>query len=65
MTTTVFRQSYMIMTQCLSLFTLISYCAIVFSFALIFANGCFTACDSFYGASVWLAESYETINHYR
>jgi len=41
MTATVFRQSYM--TQRPSLFTLISYCAIVFSFALIFANGWFTA----------------------
>jgi len=37
MTATVFRQSYM--TRRPSLFTLISYCAIVFSFALIFANG--------------------------
>jgi len=36
MTATVFRQSCM--TQRTSLFTLISYCAIVFSFALIFAN---------------------------
>jgi len=33
------------------LFTLISYCAIVFSFALMFVNGWFTACDGFYGAS--------------
>jgi len=38
------------------LFTLISYCAIVFSFALMFANGWFTACDGFYGASAyWLS----------
>jgi len=51
-------------TQRPSLFTLISYCAIVFSFALMFANGWFTACDGFYGASAYLAESYETINHY-
>jgi len=36
MTATVFRQSYT--TQRPSLFTPISYCAIVFSFALIFAN---------------------------
>jgi len=37
----------------------------LFSFAPIFANGWFTACDSFYGASAyWLSESYETINHY-
>jgi len=54
MTATVFRQSYM--TQHPSLFTLISYCAIVFSFALIFADGWFTACDGFYGASAcWLS----------
>jgi len=46
MTATVFRQSYM--TQRPSLFTLINYCAIVFSFALIFANGWLTACDGFY-----------------
>jgi len=39
-----------------SLFTLISYCAIVFSFALMFANGWFTACDGFYCASAyWLS----------
>ena len=39
-----------------SLFTLISYCAIVFSFALMFANGWLTACDGFYGASAyWLS----------
>jgi len=37
MTATVFRQSYM--TQRPSLFTLINYCVIVFSFALMFANG--------------------------
>ena len=43
------RQSYM--TQRPSLFTPISYYAIVFSFALIFANGWFIACDGFYGAS--------------
>jgi len=49
MTATVFRQSYM--TQRPSLFTLISYCAIVFSFALMFAYSWFTACDGFYGAS--------------
>jgi len=54
MTATVFHQSYM--TQRPSLFTLISFCAIVFSFALIFANGSFTACDGFYGASAyWLS----------
>jgi len=41
MTATVFRQSYM--TQHPSLFTLVSYCAIVFSFALMFADGWFTA----------------------
>jgi len=39
------------MTQCPSLFTLISYCAIAFSFALMFANGWFTACDDCYDAS--------------
>jgi len=59
MTATVFRQSYM--TQHPSLFTLISYCAIVFSFALMFANGWFTACDGFYGCFCLLAESYEAI----
>jgi len=48
MIATVFRQSYV--TRRPSLFTLISYCAIVFSFALIFANVWFTACDGFYGA---------------
>jgi len=54
MTGTVFRQSYM--TQRPSLFTLINYCAIVFSFALIFTNGWFNACDRFYGASAcWLS----------
>ena len=54
MTATVFRQSDV--TQRPSLFTLISYCAIVFSFALMFANGWFTACDDFYGASAyWLS----------
>jgi len=54
MTVTVFRQSYM--TQRPSLFTLISYCAIVFSFAPMFANGWFTACNGFYGASAsWLS----------
>jgi len=53
MTATVFRQSYM--TQRPSLFTLINYCAIVFSFALILANGWFTAYDGFYDASAyWL-----------
>jgi len=54
MTATVFRQSYM--TQRPSLFTPISYYAIMFSFALIFANGWFTACNGFYGASAyWLS----------
>jgi len=54
MTATVFRQSYM--TQRPDLFTPISYYAIVFSFALIFADGLFTACDGFYGASAyWLS----------
>jgi len=54
MTATVFRQSYV--TQRPSLFTLISKCAIVFSFALMFTNGWFTACDGFYGASAcWLS----------
>jgi len=48
MTAAVFRQSYM--TQRPSSFTPISYYAIVFSFALIFCNGWFTACDGFYGA---------------
>ena len=49
MTAMIFRQFYM--TQRPSLFTLISYCAIVFSYALMFGNGWFTACDGFYGAS--------------
>jgi len=62
MTATVFRQSYM--TQRPSLFTLISYRVIVFSFALIFANGWFTACDGLLWCFCLLAESYETINHY-
>jgi len=54
MTATVFRQSYM--TQRPSSFIPISYCGIVFSFALMFPNGWFTACDGFYGASVcWLS----------
>ena len=54
MTATVFRQSYT--TQRPSLFTLISYWAIVFSFALIFANGWFTVRDGFYGTSAcWLS----------
>ena len=52
MTTAVFRQSYI--TRRPSLFTLISYCAIVFS--LIFADDWFTACDGFHGASAcWLS----------
>jgi len=54
MTATVYRQSYM--THRPSLFTPISYHAIVCSFALIFANGWFTAFDGFYGASAyWLS----------
>jgi len=54
MTVTVFPQSYM--TQRPSLFTLINYCAIVFSFALMFANGWLTACDGFYETSAcWLS----------
>jgi len=54
MTATVFHQSCM--TQRPSLFTPISYYAIVFSFALIFADGWFTTCDGFYGASAyWLS----------
>jgi len=37
-------------------FTLINYCAIVFSFALMFVNGWLTACDGFYDASAcWLS----------
>jgi len=53
MTATVFRQSYT--TQRPSLLTLISYCATVFSVALMFASGWFSACDGFYGASAcWL-----------
>jgi len=62
MTATVFRQSYML--QHPSLFTLISYCDIVFSFALMFANGWFTSCDGFYGASAcWLSHMKQsTIN---
>jgi len=53
MTATVFCQSYM--TQRPSLFTLVNYRAIVFSFALMFANDWLTACDGFYHASAcWL-----------
>jgi len=44
------------MTQRPPLFTLISYCTTVFSFALMFANCWFTACDGFYGVSAcWLS----------
>ena len=54
MTATVFRQSYM--TQTPPLFTLINYCAIVFSFAPMFANYWLTVCDGFYDASAcWLS----------
>jgi len=54
MTAMIFRQSYM--THRSSLFTPISYYAIVFSFALIFANGWFTACDGFhYASAYWLS----------
>jgi len=54
MTGTVLHQSYM--TQRPSLFALISCYAIVFSFALMFANGWFAKCDGFYGASAcWLS----------
>jgi len=53
MTATVFRQSCI--TQRPSLFTPISYYAIVFSLALNFANGWFTTCDGFYGAAYWLS----------
>jgi len=54
MTATVFRQSCM--TQHPSLFTLISYCAVVFLFALMFSNGWFTACDGFYDTfACWLS----------
>jgi len=50
------------MTQRPSLFTLISYCAIVFSFALILGNGLFTSCDDFYGASAcWLSDMKQQI----
>jgi len=52
MTAMVFRQSYV--TQRPSLFTLISYYAIVIPLALMFAGGYFTACDGFYGASACL-----------
>jgi len=55
MTATVFRQSYMTQRPSLKII-LISYCAIMFSFALTFANAWFTACDGFYGASAcWLS----------
>ena len=49
-----------------SLFTLINYCAIVFSFALMFGNGWFTTCDDFYDASAcWLSHMKPlTIDHY-
>jgi len=42
MTAIVFHQSYV--TQYHSLFTLISYYALVFSFALMFTDGWFTWC---------------------
>ena len=62
MTATVFRQSYM--TQRSSLFTLINYCAIVFSFAPVFANGWLTACDGFYDVSACWLSHMKTINHW-
>jgi len=54
------------MTQRPCLFTLINYCAIVFSFALMFANGWLTACDGFYDASAcWLSYMKQwTIDHW-
>jgi len=57
MIATVFRQSCMTQRPSLiSMFTLINHCAIVFSFALMFADGWFTACDGFYDASAcWLS----------
>jgi len=49
MTATVFRQSYMTRARlCLHWSAIV---AIVFSFALMFANGWFNAYDGFYGAS--------------
>jgi len=53
------------MTQRPSLFTLINYCAIVFSFALMFANGWFTACSGFYDAfACWPSHmKQQTIDH--
>ena len=62
MTATVFRQSCM--TQRPSLFTLLNYYAIVFSFALIFANGWFTACDGFYCASAYWLSHMKQKKHY-
>jgi len=52
------------MTQRPSLFTLINYCAIVFSFALMFASGWLTACDGFYDASACWLSHMKTINHW-
>ena len=54
------------MTQRPCLFPLINYCAIVFSFALMFANGWLTACDGFYDASAcWLSYMKQwTIDHW-
>jgi len=52
-------------TQRPSWFTLISYCALVFSFALMFAHSWFTQCDGFLWCFCLLAESYETTNHYQ
>jgi len=50
--------------QCHSLFTLISYYAIVFSFAQIFTDSWFTLLrDGFLYCFCLLAESYETVNH--
>jgi len=64
MTATVFGQSYM--TQRPSLFTLINYCAIAFSFALMLANDWLTACDGFYDASAcWPSHKKQwTIDHW-
>jgi len=58
----VLHQSYM--TQSHSLFTLISYYAIVFSFALCSLTVGLLSVRWLFYCFCLLAESYETINHY-
>jgi len=60
MTATVLHEAYM--TQYHS-FTLITFYAIVLSFALMFTDGWFTCMRWLLCCFYLLAESYETINH--